>query len=124
MRLKEKEKDIERAILEWLEWNGIFAWKVENSGTYDPKTKGYRVFHGRVKGIPDILAIFKCRPLAIEVKSATGKLSAHQEEFLRRFNEEGGIAFMARSVDDVATRLNMDVRLGVKSSKRIGRMQP
>jgi hypothetical protein len=45
--------------------------------------------------------------LAIEVKNAKGRLSSHQEAFLNRVNEEGGIAFVARSVDDVIDNLGL-----------------
>jgi hypothetical protein len=43
--------------------------------------------------------------VAIEVKTARGVLSPHQEEFLRRINEAGGIAFVARGIADVIYNL-------------------
>lgn len=103
----QSEKSIERAILEWLAWNKVFAWKVENQGTYDPKMGRYRTFT-RMKGISDIIGIAFGKPLAIEVKSTRGKLTAHQKVFLDRFNKEGGVGFVARSVDDVAARLRLE----------------
>ena len=39
--------------------------------------------------------------LAIEVKSAKGKLTAHQNSFLMAVMKSGGVGIVARSVDDV-----------------------
>lgn len=60
----------------------------------------------RLKGVADILGIYRGFPLAIEVKSARGKLSEHQAYFLDRWREAGGIAIVARSVEDVERGLN------------------
>ena len=63
---------------------------------------------GCVSGIADILGIQRGtgRFIAIEVKTAKGKLSPFQTNFLNWINEAGGIAFVARSVDDVMARMN------------------
>jgi len=58
-------------------------------------------------GIADITGIFRGQPLAIEVKSDKGRVSDAQEIFLQRFNEEGGIAFVARSIEDVQAKLGL-----------------
>jgi len=70
--------------------------------------------HGRVryvrantaKGMSDIMGILKDgRTLAIECKSTKGTVKAHQHEFLNSISAAGGIAFVARSVDDVIAKL-------------------
>ena len=53
----------------------------------------------------DILGVIEGRFLAIEVKSAKGVVSPEQRVFLARINQEGGIAFVARNVDQVAREL-------------------
>lgn len=58
-----------------------------------------------MKGVADILGIYQGKPLAIEVKSKKGRLSEFQKTFLIRFHAQGGIAIVARSVDDVENRL-------------------
>jgi len=102
------EKVIEEDIFKFLRLNGIFCWKNPTTGYFDVKIKRWRkhVSANAINGAPDILGIYDERPLAIEVKSAKGKLTSDQEEFLERFNKEGGIAFVARSVRDVMMNLD------------------
>lgn len=96
------EKQIENSILEWLAWNNIFSFKVKSQGTWDEKEKKFRKpSRYYKKGTADILGIYKGKFLAIEVKSASGRLSEHQKIFLNQVKENGGIAIVARSIDDV-----------------------
>lgn len=95
---------IKNAILSWLSSHpDIFAFPIDSTGIYDPVKKIFRKKHSiyHIKGVSDILGIYKGRPLAIEVKSKTGRLSDEQKYFLRRFEAAGGIAIVARSVQDV-----------------------
>jgi hypothetical protein len=62
------------------------------------------------KGISDILGIYRGRFLAIEVKRPGGKLTPDQQRFLDRVKIEGGISFVARSVDDVVEGLGVQDR--------------
>ena len=102
-----EEKRIENAILEWLAMKDIFAFKVKSQGTWDPTKKVFRSPSKYYKrGTADILGIYKCRPLAIEVKSKTGKPTIHQKIFLQAWQDNGGIGFIARSVEDVMRGLN------------------
>ena len=57
------------------------------------------------KGIADIIAVYKGRFVAIEVKTKTGNLSPEQDEYLKTVARCGGIAFTARSLDDVRSHL-------------------
>lgn len=84
--------EITREIRNYLKIRGIFHFKVlQGLGSYP--------------GIPDIIGIFKGKPLFIEVKRENGKLSEKQEEFLLRVKREGAIAFVAKSLDDVIDNL-------------------
>ena len=104
---KIKENQVLSAIMDYLQWMHIFAFRVNNTPVYDAKRGVYRSA-GKYfrKGVADILGIYDGKPLAIEVKAPTGKVSEVQKEFLNEFKEEGGIAIIAYSVDDVINNLN------------------
>jgi Holliday junction resolvase len=63
---------------------------------FSPQMNGY----GRA-GIPDIIACLNGQLLAIEVKSDVGKLTPHQEREIEAIQRAGGVAFVARSGEDV-----------------------
>ena len=91
------EKDITMQIRNVLKMYGIFHWKVFQT-------------LGATPGISDILGVLPGgRMLAIEVKTERGKLSPHQERFLKNIADAGGLAFVARSFDDVVKTLQMEV---------------
>lgn len=93
------ETDIQRAILEFLQYKGIFCWR-NNSGALQDKN-GRLVRFGKV-GSSDIMGILPDgKFLAIEVKGPKGKLSDHQKEFLDGISKNNGVAIVARSVEEV-----------------------
>lgn len=101
---KQPEKAIENQILHFLFKRGIFAWKNQSVGIFDPIRKIYRrsnnPFH--IKGVSDILGILPGgRFLAIEVKAKYGKPSPEQVLFLDKITKSGGVGFIAKSVEDV-----------------------
>jgi Holliday junction resolvase len=96
MRIREKE--ITKAIRDFLTALGIFHWK---------QMQGM----GSVKGVPDIVGIFQGKMLAIEVKAPKGKASEHQKFFIQAINRHGGIAFVARSIEDVIRHLGLEDRV-------------
>lgn len=103
------EKTIENQILHYLFKQGIFAWKNQSVGIFDPIKKIYRKsnnpFH--IKGVSDILGIMPTgRLLAIEVKAKYGKPSPEQVLFIDKINKSGGLAFIAKSLEDVVQGLN------------------
>jgi hypothetical protein len=105
------EKLIENQILHYLFKRGIFAWKNQSVGVFDPVKRIYRKsnnpFH--IKGVSDILGIMNDgRILAIEVKTEKGRASPEQQLFIQKIKDRGGIAFVARSVYDVEKELNHD----------------
>jgi penicillin-binding protein-related factor A (putative recombinase) len=121
--MKPTEKDIQNHILAYLKARRVFAWQVDSVGIYDQARGVYRSNKNKLKGVSDIIGIFKGRPLAIEVKVDTlkdhkgttlrnkGYPTKEQKEFLQKFSDEGGIAFIARSVEDVEEQLNTFMRL-------------
>jgi hypothetical protein len=106
---KPLEKDTLKAIMELLHRHPKVGkvWR-QNSGTFKMgygESQRY-VRANTAKGMADIMGILKDgRTLAIEVKSPTGLVKPHQYEFLEAIRNAGGMAFVARSVDDVINQL-------------------
>ncbi len=97
------EQGIQRAVLSYLRYRGIFCWKNNTAGIVVKARNTYIPSHA--PGVADILGILKDgRFLAIEVKSPTGKVSPHQQQFLDEINARGGVAFVARSAEEVTSR--------------------
>lgn len=92
-----KEKAITQAIRGLLRSLNIFHWK-EHGGL------------GSAPGVPDIVGCYQGRMLAIEVKTDRGRVSEHQQRFIDNINAAGGLAFVARSVDDVIVALGFQNR--------------
>ena len=88
------EQEIQKKILNWLDKRGYWAVKTIQSNK---------------RGVPDILA---CSPLgefiAIEVKTPKGVVSELQQYQLAKINDTGGIAFVARSLEDVIEELGSE----------------
>jgi len=89
-----KEKDLTNQIRSFLKVCGVFHWK-QHQGL------------GSTPGVPDIIGIYDGKFLGIEIKGERGKVSLVQQAFIERINAEGGLAFVARSVDDVASHLGV-----------------
>lgn len=107
MKLEKLEKEIELEILEFLRWLGIKCWKNVSGGYFDAKRKMFRkqVNPYAINGVSDILGIVLGKFLAIEVKSKKGRATDDQKRFLLEMSTCGAIAFIARSVEDVALEL-------------------
>lgn len=97
-----KESEIQKQCLTYLVANGFFAWK--------NAIRGMKVGGGTAKnpaaGSPDIMAIKEGLFFAIEVKTATGKVSAHQYAWLQKAHHHGAISMVVRSLDDLITYLD------------------
>ena len=65
---------------------------------------------GSEPGVSDIIGCHKGRMIALELKAPKGVVSPAQEEFIRRVNEAGGLAFVARTLDDVIEGLGLQER--------------
>lgn len=93
----QSEAEITRVIRHTLKTLGVWHYKVHQG-------------LGSTPGIPDIIGIWNGHLLAIEVKTAKGKLSPQQEVKIREINQNGGLAFVARCVDDVIDALDVHDR--------------
>jgi Holliday junction resolvase len=90
-----KEKDLTNQIRSFLKVCGVFHYK-QHQGL------------GSTPGVPDIIGIYDGKFLGIEIKGERGKVSVKQQDFIDCINQHGGIAFIARSVDDVARHLGIN----------------
>lgn len=106
------ERLIQNEIVNFLNIKGLFCWSNKNGATYDPRTKAYRA-NSTLKGISDILGLTPKTGtfVAIEVKTKTGRVSKEQKIFLEGIRQSGGIAFVARSIDDVIAQMH-DLEIG------------
>jgi hypothetical protein len=100
------EADVLSSCLAYLRLKGVLCWRSNNAGVYDPGRKRFRSFRG-LKGVADILGILDGgRLLAVETKSATGRLSADQRWFLDEVTRRGGLALVVRDVRELAAALD------------------
>ena len=97
MKKKTPEGMLKASIRQLLDTVGIFhynAW----GGPMSPK------------GVPDLICCQNGRMIGIEVKTKMGRVSPEQIEFIKRINDAGGLAFVARSLDDVIEKLELSDR--------------
>lgn len=89
------------SVLHYLRARRGIAW-VMRVNTGAAKLDGARFMRFGVKGCADIIGQMQDgRFLAIECKSADGRLTVEQAAFLDRVKRHGGVAGVARSIDDV-----------------------
>lgn len=96
------ESLIKKQIIAYLDMCGITNWQIFTTGIPDFKS-GKRFRKNPSKGVSDIQGILapNGRHLAIEVKTKTGRVTPEQNAHIERVNAAGGVAFVARSVEDV-----------------------
>jgi hypothetical protein len=99
------EAELTKVIRILLKTLGIWHWKVHQG-------------LGSTPGLPDICGIWQGKFLGIEVKTSKGKLSEHQVKQLRAIQQHGGIAIVARSVDDVIDGLGVQDRFLFGKTKK------
>ena len=107
--MKETEKHIQRAILEWGQYKRILMHRINVIGTPLHKD-GLTVYRpSRNKGMADIHAtlILAGIPISVwlEVKTKRGKLSPNQLLFKDSVEAFGGFYYVVRSIEDVESAL-------------------
>lgn len=102
-----KEVDIQRDVLRLLQVHPsvAFAHRINTRvlDVQDAKSRtGKRPLRTAPNGHPDIAGMLRNgRALYVECKAAKGQLTEQQERFLEQVRAHGGVAIVARSVDDV-----------------------
>ena len=96
------ENKIQLEAIKYLKSKGILCWRNNTMGVYDPKLNTYRSNPYSMKGVGDIVGMTPDgRFLSVEIKTKTGKPSADQLLFIKRCELNGGLCFVARSLDDI-----------------------
>lgn len=109
---RQRETELQLDILKYLKARGIFSWPDKQ---IEKRTAHWTVNWSR--GVPDILGIYRKRPLAFEVKVDKGKPSKKQQEFLHDFEMFGGLCGVIRSVEDAIGKLKeFDERIGKENA--------
>lgn len=75
----------------------IGAWHVRQVGLLEAR-----------RGLPDVLACYQGRLIAIECKSGRGRLRPAQEAELSALRRAGAICIVARSLEDVVEALERE----------------
>ncbi len=94
-----RETDLVRRCMMAASKCGAVVWR-NNTGAYKDKA-GRLVRYGLCVGSSDIIGIYEGRFIAIECKVGNAKLTKEQEIFIEAVKNQGGVAFVARSEDDV-----------------------
>ena len=105
--MKQLETQIQHAMVDYLRLKyNAFVWVNKNPGTYDPVRNVFRR-NTTMKGISDLIGLLPGgRFLAVEVKRKGNHMSQDQKRFLEEIRASGGIAFCARSFEDIDAELN------------------
>ncbi|SRR5260221_6482461 len=98
MKLKIKEKDLQRAILDYLTLKKIFHYR-NNSGAFVDSNK--HMYRFGAVGSPDIVCVIDGMYVGIEVKGTGGRQSDNQKEFELRLQAAGGEYILAYTIEDV-----------------------
>mgnify|MGYP001600444766 FL=1 len=102
MKIKIREKDIQRTILHYLAMKGILAHKHRSVGIFKKATGSYIPLPLQDRGISDIIGcLHGGRFFAIEVKAPGNKMTKEQANYLAKVAKAGGLAILAYSLDDV-----------------------
>ncbi len=96
--MKILEKDIQKAILSYLELKRIFHWR-NNTGAFKTEGGGFMKFGQR--GSPDIFVVKAGQIIGLEVKAPKGTQSDYQLSWQISFQEAGGLYYIVRSLDEV-----------------------
>jgi hypothetical protein len=97
--MKTPEGAVVKACLDYLKLRGAYVWRNNTGALRDKKDRP--VFFGKV-GSSDIIGLLPGgRFIAVECKAPGGRLSEHQIEFLQDIERMGGLAVIAKSVEDL-----------------------
>lgn len=108
-KVKISESDIQKTALEFLNIYGFF-WRNNTTGIYNPYKKCFMKNGQMLKGVPDILGIFKGKFIAVECKASNvKKLSEDQEIFRNNFEARGGVFYLCNDIDSLISWFSENV---------------
>ena len=105
MKFKQKESEIQKSILDFLEWQKEIYFFRAGSGLV--KLENGRHFKSGKPGVPDIIVVYEGRFIGLEVKTETGRQSEVQKEAEEQITDAGGEYYIVRSIDDVKDFLEL-----------------
>lgn len=105
-KLTASEAQIQKTIIEWLQWNKIFHYRQNSGGFLKEYTRkngspGKSMVRFGRPGSTDILCVKHGIYIGIEVKSKTGKQDPDQVIFQKDLERAGGIYLLVRSSEEV-----------------------
>lgn len=90
-----REAELEKLAIEEFEAAGLMVFKIPKF--YDRKHRA----RNNDLGSPDLLIFNRGRFIGVEMKAGTrGRQSLEQKSFMERMRSNGGLYFVARSLDD------------------------
>lgn len=100
-----KEQDLVAQVLAYLALRRVFAWRANSGAT---KIGPRFVRFASIDGVSDVLGVLPRggRFLACELKTPRGRLRGSQRAFLAQVEAMGGLAVVARSLDEVRRALD------------------
>jgi hypothetical protein len=105
MPMPQRERDIQKSILDWLKLKRIFHFRANTGATSFGTGPKRRFVRFGEPGVPDIIAIRESAGIGqfvgVEVKGHDGALSLAQQNFSCRVLDAGGAYLVARSLEDV-----------------------
>lgn len=95
------EHDTQNAIIQLITARGGLPIRINSGKAIIKRDGGNQVIVGAKRGTSDIIALYKGRFLAIEVKHGKNKPTREQTEFIADVRDKGGIGVCVWSVDSV-----------------------
>jgi len=109
---KLSEKQIQRQVLEILNYNGCFMFRMNSGMIPVGKGKSKRMIKLGSKGTADLLGIRRRdgKFIAVEIKTPKRRscVTFHQKQFLEQIKEYGGIAGVATSPEEALEIVNSE----------------
>jgi hypothetical protein len=97
-----RTNDLTEAVKRYLILRGIFCWRNNTVGVYDPVRKVYRLNKGQLRGVADILGIMPDGTfIAVEIKTGRDRLSEYQIAYREEVRNHNAIYIEAHTIDDV-----------------------
>lgn len=102
IKIKERERDVQASICDYLALKGYLFWRNNNTPIFDTHRGIFRAMpkYG-MKGLPDINLIKDGKFIGLEVKRKGGVPSEHQMEFMRKCIAAGADYFVVHSIEEV-----------------------
>jgi hypothetical protein len=106
------ERTIQAQILDYLRYRGIKAFRINAGMIPTGEKRSRRMIRLAPKGFSDIVGVLgeafgqhQGKAIFVEVKTTKGKTTPFQDIFLEEMREQGALAFVARSTEDVEREL-------------------